>query len=463
VKNQNIFKRSLSNASVCSLLFGIAVVGYGSPGLAQTESKTFYRETFQYCTASLGKPAADETGWLGLVTGLPKEKFSNLKVFSYGSSVVGNAVNSAPNGRAEGYSFWFKPTYGLSVLTTEFPFDVGLLSQYPSSVEYEQRLSGVDATGAFNKTQIVFLVDNDWYISGSAMQQSKPASWEPVKLDPSQLLYGKVPYVAGVGPAAPTAYNNSLPTTGVVRAFGIFMVEVNGRVRIDNFTLTTTGPIPTGMSTSVQTPSVALCPATSPDVTGVPVPTPTPDPDDSDGGIDRGTPEPLFPPGTRTPAPVPDGDAATFCSTSEQGAGLKVRVGKNSRKAFISKGISKNSAGLRDKALAHLFSSRVMPIGAAVNVRFGDYDQATGKIKVSLKKGATPTAIKLSRPVQGSLKRYIASLGGTISTSDPMFGSVAAGQSSVNSKSAACSAELKTALTLRAKAAGVSPRKIFVK
>lgn len=463
MKNKNMIKRSLSGASMCSLLFGVAVAGYGNPNAANAETRIFYRETFQYCTASLGKPAADETGWLGLVTGLPKEKFSNLKVFSYGSSIVGNAVNSAPNGRAEGYSFWFKPTYGLSVLTTEFSFDVGLLSKYPSSVEYEQRLSGVDAAGTFNQTQLIFLVDNDWYISGAATRQSKAGTWEPVNLDPSQLLYGKVPYVAGLGAAAPAAYNNSLPTTGTVRAFGIFMIEVNGRVRIDNFRLTTTGPIPQGMSTAIQSASVSLCPPTSPDVTGAPVPTPTPDPDDSDDGIDRGTPEPLFPPGVQTPAPVPNVQAASFCSTKEQGVGLKVRVAKNSRKAFITKGIAQNGAGLRDKALASLFSSRLMPIGAAVNVRIGDYNPSAGTLKVSLKKGATPTSIKLARAVQINLKRYIASLGSQVTASDPMFGVVATGQPSVDIKRAACSAELKLALTRRAKVAGLSAKKIFVK
>jgi len=458
-----MLKRSLSHVSVWSLLVGVAVAAYGNPDTAYAEAKPFYRETFQYCTSSLGKPAADESGWLALVTGLPKEKFGNLKVFSYGSSIIGNAVNSSPNGKAQGYSFWFKPTYGLSVLTAEFAFDVGLLSKYPSSVEYEQRLSGVDAAGIFNQTQIVLLVDNDWYISGTATQQTKPAAWEPVKVDPSQLLYGKVPYVAGLGAATPTEYNNSLPLTGTVRAFGVFIAQVNGRVRLDNFTLSTTGPIPSGMSTSPQSSSIAFCPATSPDVTGAPAPVPTPDPEDSDSGIDRGTPEPLFPPGSPTPAPVPNIQAASFCSTTQQGAGLKVRVGKTGRKAFVTKGISSGSAGLRDKALAHLFLSRVMPIGAAVNVRLGDFDPSAGTLKVYLKRGSAPTSIKIPRTVQTAFKRYIASLGAQVSASDPMFGAVKSGQAIVDTKKAACSTELRTALTLRAKAAGLSPKRIFVK
>lgn len=456
-------KRFQSRVVELSLLCAVVIAGGGQPTAALAESKTLYRETFQYCTASLGKPAADEAGWLAVVTGLPKDKFGNLRVFSYGSSIIGNSVNSSPQGQSQGYSFWYKPVYGLSVLTTEFAFDVGLLSNYPSSVEYEQRLSGVDATGALNQTQLIFLVDNDWYISGTATRQTKPGNWEPVKLDPSQLLYGRVPFVSGLGAATPTEYNNSLPTTGQVRAFGVFVAEVNGRVRVDNFTLTTTGPIPPGVSTAVQGTSVASCPPTSPDVTGDPLPTPTPDPDDRDGGIDRGAPEPLFPPVVRTPLPVPHVHTASFCSTTEQGAGLKVKVSPSSRKAFISKGISKDSAGLRDKALAHLFVTRVMPIGAAVNVRLGDYDQAAGTIKLSLKKGGTPTSIKLPRAVQGTLKRYIASLGANVSSSDPMFGAVTTGQTAVDTAKAACAVELKAALTQRAKAARLSPKKVFVR
>ena len=458
-----MFERSLSQSAMWSLLFGAVVTGVGWSDLAHAESKTIYRETFNYCTASLGKTAADETGWLALVTGLPKEKFGNLKVFSYGSSIVGNAVNSAPSGRAQGYAFWYKPTYGLSVLNAEFAFDVGLLSNNTSSVEYEQRLSGVDAAGVFNVTQLIFLVDNDWYISGTATRQTKPGTWEPVKLDPSQLLYGKVPFVSGLGAATPTAYNNSLPTTGTVRAFGVFVPEVNGRVRIDNFTLSTSATIPAGISTAVRSPSVATCPATSPDVTGVPMPTPTPDPDDSDGGIDRGVPEPLFPPSVQTPGPVPHVHTASFCSTKEQGAGLKVRVSRGSQRAFISKGVSKNGAGLRDKALAHLFVTRVMPIGAAVNVRVGDYDQSTGTMKLSLKKGSAATAVKLPKAAQGTMRRYLASLGSTVSASDPMFGVVSPGGATVDVTKAACSAELKSVLTLRAKAARLSPKKVFVR
>lgn len=394
---------------------------------------------------------------MALVTGLPKEKFSNLKVFSYGSSIVGGSVNSSPHGKAEGYSFWFKPTYGVSFLTAEFAFDVGLISKNTASVEYEQRLSGADAAGVMNQTQLLFLIDDTWYISGTATRQSSPTKWEPVKLDPSELLYGVVPYVTGLGAATPSAYNTSLPTTGTVRAFGVFVAEVNGRVRIDNFTITTTGDLPAGMSTAVQSTSVVSCPATSPDVTGAPVPTPTPDPDDNDGGIDRGNPENPLPPGV----PTPQVQNASFCSTKEQGAGLRVRVSRRAVKPFVTKGLEKGTIGLRNKSLAYLYATRVMPVGALVNVRIGDYDPSTGTLKVSLKKGAPMKSVKLSRPVQSSLKRYIAALGAQAGATDPMFG--AAKTDIVDVKTAACAAELKGVIAKRAKAAKLSTKRIYVK
>lgn len=450
---------SSSFSRVCLHAFALgACVTFGvSPDEALAESKTIYKETYQYCTSSLGKPAADESGWMALVTGLPKEKFSNLKVFSYGSSVVGGSVNSSPHGKAEGYSFWFKPAYGVSFLTAEFSFDVGLISKYPSSVEYEQRLSGADTTGVMNQSQLIFLIDNNWYISGTAFRQNRPTSWEPVKVDPSELLYGVVPYVAGLGASAPTAYDTSLPLNGTVRAFGVFVTEVNGRVRIDNFTIATTGPLPVGMSTAVQSTSMALCPPTSPDVTGAPVPSPTPDPEDSDGGIDRGTPENPRLPGV----PTPYAPGASFCSTAEQGAGLRVRVSRRAAKAFVTKGLEKGTVGLRNKALALLYSNRVMPVGALVNVRVGDYDPTAGRLKVSLKKGAPTTSIKLSRPVQISLKRYIAAFGSQAGATDPMFGTVRT--NNIDVKAAACSAELKRVIERRAKAAKLSPKRVYVK
>lgn len=455
--------RSFSRVYANSLLLGMmATVGTIGPQVGYAESHTFYKETFQYCTGTIGKSAADEAGWMGLVTGLPKEKISNLKVFSYGSSIVGGAVNSSPHGRAQGYSFWFRPVYGLSVLTAEQPFDVSLISQYPSTVEYEQRLSGVDVAGVMNQTQLLFLIDNNWYISGTATRQTKPAAWEPVSIDPSVLLYGVVPYAEGLGAATPASYTNSLPLTGSVRAFGVFVAEVNGRVRIDNFTITTTGPVPPTLPTAVQQTSVAYCPLTSPDVIGGGGPTPTPDPDDGDGGTDHGTPDPL-PPLQTTPHATPQVQSASFCATNEQGAGMRVRISRSAQKVFVNRGAKTGSLAFRDRAVAHLFATRLMPIGAVVNIRIGDYDQATRKLRLSLKKGAAPKFVKLPGAVRTSIKRYIASLGSSALTTDPLFVSAVGGGQALNMKKAACSAEIKAIIKKRAKAAKLPLRRVFVK
>jgi site-specific recombinase XerD len=127
----------------------------------------------------------------------------------------------------------------------------------------------------------------------------------------------------------------------------------------------------------------------------------------------------------------------------------------------VTKGLDTGTVGLRDKALAYLYATRVMPIGALVNVRVGDYDASARTLKVSLKKGAPTTSVKLSRPVQASLKRYIASLGAQTSATDPMFGAVTTGN--VDVKTAACSPELKRVIAQRAKSAKLSTKRIYVK
>jgi site-specific recombinase XerD len=102
-----------------------------------------------------------------------------------------------------------------------------------------------------------------------------------------------------------------------------------------------------------------------------------------------------------------------------------------------------------------------MPVGALVNVRMGDFNPAAGTLKVSLKKGRAPSRIKLSRPAQASLKRYLAAIRPYVTATDPMFGSVVA--RSVNVKKAVCTSELKRVLASRAKAAKLSTKLIYTK
>jgi len=102
-----------------------------------------------------------------------------------------------------------------------------------------------------------------------------------------------------------------------------------------------------------------------------------------------------------------------------------------------------------------------MPVGALVNVRMGDFNPAKGTLKVSLKKGRAPSRIKLSRPAQTSLKRYLSDIRPHVNAIDPMFGAVVA--RSVNVKKAVCTSELKRVLATRAKAAKLSTKRIYMK
>jgi len=440
---------------VCGVAAAISGLHYGIE-TASADPTTIYKETFQYCTGSIGKDAAAETGWIGIKSGTLQGRISNLKVFSYGSAQIGGSVNSTPQGKAQGYTFWFRPVYGLAVLTAEMSFDVSLISKGPAFVEYEQRLSGVDANGVPNKTQLTFLVDQKWYISGSPVSQVKPGVWEPVKVDPSKLKYGVVPYVAGVGPEIPTSYSESLPASGKVRAFGVFLQEVNGRVRIDNFAIQTTGTIPPGLSTEIKQTAVSSCPAGSPDRSGEPQPTPTPGPDDGDGGTDQGTP----PGPTPTPGPT-DGGQAAFCDVKQQGAGMRVNISQRSRAAFTNSGAKKGAVALRDRAIAQLYASRLMPVGALVNARIGDYNPVLGTLRVTLKRGQASQAIRLTRFGRAALNNYMQTIAVAGSVTDPLFLS-ASGQA-LAPKKAACAGELKGIVMRRLKAARLSARGVFVR
>ncbi len=426
---------------------------------AQSKQTTIYKETYRYCTGSLGREAALEGVWGGYKSGSPLGKFSNLKVFSYGSLKVGGSVNSNPQGFSEGYAFWFRPVYGLSIVTAEMNFDVKYISTPGSLVSYDQRLSGIDVAGVPNRTQLAFLIDQTWYISREAARQVIPGAWEPVQVDPSTLLYGTVPYVSGLGAEVPTSYGTSLPSGGTVRAFGIFMTEVNGRVRLDNFEIKTSAPVAPSISTAIQASGLSGCPATSPDVTGggVPPTPPPPDPDDSDGTIDQFLPTDPVPPGVSIVSPI----APQFCPIAEQGVGVKVKISKSGRKAFLRKAKKTTPMALRDEAIAQIVSSRIMPLGALVNVRVGDYDTTTGGLKVVLRRNAQPKTVRLSKTVRGALDSYLASLGSGRKSTDPLL--VTANRTILDGTKAVCSKELKSVVTKRARVARLSTKSIFVK
>ncbi len=423
----------------------------------QAEPQTLYRETFGYCTGTIGRDAASEVNWAGLVSGLPQAKISNLKVVSYGVLDVGGSVNSNPLGLAQGYGFWFKPVYGLTLLTAEFQFDVGLLKNSQSRIQYKQRLSGIDPAGQPNKTHLAILVDNVWYISDAFARQQIPGVWESAELAPGALTYGTVPHIVGLGPTKPTDFGAPLPAAGTVRAFGVFMDEVNGRVRVDNFTIK--GPLPSdgSISPDVQQPDVSLCPSSSPDRNGGGgSPTPPPDEDDGDDAPDRFIPDPVA---TPTQGPVVSHSAVyQFCAVKEQGAGRKVVVSGKARAAILKKISGASLNELRDRVMVSLLAQRKMPLGSLVNVKRGDYDVKTGVLTLSTRPAAKPQRFKLRGATLRAMQAYLWHSGAPQEGAAPLFldGGATSHALHVTTQKALCFADVRAMLRSRALQAKVS-------
>ncbi len=429
---------------------------------AQAETITLYRETFNYCTETRGKEAAMEANWVGLVAGYQQAKISNLKVVSYGVVDIGGSVNSNPIGLSQGYGFWFKPVYGLTLLTAEFQFDIGVLKNTKALIHYKQRLSGIDPQGQANKTHLAILVDNIWYISEESVQQQQPGVWESAQLAPGMLTYGTVPYQAGTGPSTPTSFGSPLPSAGTVRAFGVYLDQVNGRVRIDNFMITGLLPSDGSISPAIQGPDFSLCPASSPDRNGGGVsPTPPPDEDDGDTTPDRYVPDPVA-----TPTPTPMTTTAPvevhatvfkFCAIKEQGAGRQVVVASKARAAIFKKISGTTLVDLRDRALVALLAQRSMPLGSVVNIKRGDYNAEKGVITVVTRQVTKPIRIKLRGAALQAMQRYLAHAAAPTEVSAPLFtdsGSTVHVLHFITQR-ALCLADLRGMLKARAKEANV--------
>ena len=448
-------KRAIKSSCMGFLAGGVMISGIGI-GDALAQNDTIYKETFGFCTGSLGKEAAGESKWYGVVSGLAVEKVSNLKVFSYGSTAIGGSVNSNPVGLSQGYAFWFRPVYGLSVLTSEFSFDVGLIKSGAARISYKQRLSGINPSNQNNATQLAFLVDNTWYISQEAMQQARPGVWEDVAVSPSALTYGTAPLVAGLGPVIPSVYNSPLPAAGTVRAFGVFLTEVNGRVRIDNFVIRTTLPAGSGIATGEQQPNVELCPASSPDRTGQGGDQTPPSSDDGDSSPDRGIPDSSGS-GTGDTHSV----AYSFCPVKQQGTGRAIGVSPRVRSALLRKIPAITLIDLRDRAIIALLGQRAAPLGALVNVKVGDYDSAKGILTLSTRAAAKPKRIRLRGVAKSALAQYATFAGAPTSPSDPLFLSANMGALHSTVRSAVCLSELRSMAKSRAKSAKVSIAGIY--
>ncbi len=430
----------------------LAQSGGGSVSPMGDTLTTVYRETYGYCTGSIGRDAAIETDWWAFRSGSPVGKFSNLKVFSYGSRSIGGAVKSGPNGLSQGYSFWFRPTYGLTVFTKEFSFPASVLSDPSTVVEYEQRLSGVDALGASDRSQLAFLIGNAWYISKESVGQNSIAAWETVSMKPSALSWGTAAAVGNLGPEIPVAFNKQLPASGTVTAFGAFVTTVSGRVRFDNYTIKTANP-PGGASQYPElTSAVSGCPATSPDRTGGPVVTPTPGPDDGDGSPDDGTTNPGD--GSGGGGVTPPTTNYVLCPLSEQGAGKAVEIPAASGAKVIKRIGQSTDVDRRDRALLSIMTGRRLRVGSFVNVLMGDYNPQSGTLAIKKRKAGAATVVRLRASARTAINSYLSQLE-LISSRAPLFPKANGRSKQVTATSAACLKELRAAVNARARGAKV--------
>lgn len=464
---------------------------------AQTTPKVFYKEKFGFCTDSTGAPAASDAQWIALKAGQPLGKPGYLKVFSYGNDSDGGSVNSDPIGLAQGYAFWSKAVYGLTIFSYEFPFDVRLLD----SIDYEQKLSGVNANLEPNGTRLALLINNFWYISDRIVrQQGKPgANWKPVSFRPFDETYGTTAYSSTVGPTSPLNFGLRLPGTGTVQAVGVFMEEVNGRVRLDNFRINGNISDGSGISTQEQAPDTSRCPFGSPDTGGVggvtPTPTRTPggtgggtggDDDDSDGGIDQQIPNETPPPQLRTPTPTPTAtktprpaatalptptatpdvnaqDTYVFCPSSEEGVGHTVLATTTARRALSKLAADPHAVDLRDAAVVSILTSQSLPIGSLVNLKLSDYLSQSGTLSVKSASPTTATSVQVKKKAKKLLDRYISQVRGAAKQNAPLFTSFEKTTKVLTPNNAACLKELWKILKRRARLNQVSSQVTFLK
>ena len=215
-----------------------------------------YRELYNFCSLNTdGTATAQAAGWLALAPNLTVGKPGALKVFTPGIDLGLGAVNSSPVGIGQGHAFWSKPLYGLTIFTQEYQLNANLLSV----VEFDQRLSGINFIGVLDQTRLALLIDSTWYISDTSASQSfnRPV-WTRVQFQPRNMTFGTVPFTEGVGPTFPANSGVAYPTSGTLKAVGIFVPEVNGRVRLDNFAVYSSD---ISSPPAVQTPNIGACAA----------------------------------------------------------------------------------------------------------------------------------------------------------------------------------------------------------
>jgi hypothetical protein len=195
-----------------------------------------YHESFDYCLSTPGREGAYRAGWVAYREDVRLGKPGYLKVYGPGSDLQVAPLAAESDGGASGNLFWSKETHrhGLYIFTTE--------KELPLSdvvfVDYEQRLDGIETEGDLNDgTRLALLVDGIWYLSQSVERQDIRGRFEYVTWSIWDHLYQRAPHRDGFGPATPKGAYHPLPENGTLQGFGVYLTDVTGRVRLDNYAL----------------------------------------------------------------------------------------------------------------------------------------------------------------------------------------------------------------------------------
>ena len=340
----------------------------------------FYRETFPLCSSleTSSKSALDIAGWKALQGDSPFGKGGYLKINIPGSPDHLAAFSSFPAGSAPGAAFWTRNAKELTIFTQEFSFDIANLAL----VEYQQRLSGLDSTLKHHDgTQLAFLIRNTWYISDQPVKQLDRGVWESVSLVPSELTYGTVSGRNGRGPTKPENANITLPSSGPVTAFGVFLSDVHGRVRIDNFTLSDLSLQPLVPSDSGADDRCVVS---------------DPGPDNAVPGLG----------GSNESQPPP----ARFCRRPKTRTFGKVNTSQSIKRSLLLSVTGESLEAKRNRAILGLLLSNNLRIEELVNLRIGDYFSARSSqfLRVA---GKASRVVSIRASVKRLLDDYLAASG----------------------------------------------------
>jgi hypothetical protein len=395
----------LSSLFLSSLML-LAAINAG-----EAAANPIYQEPFYFCgETGRSYDAKAATGWTGLKSLRRVGKGGYLKVSSPGSIDEIAAVNSNPAGSENGRLLWNTAARGLVIFTDEVAFDVSQIG----TIQYQQRLDGIDHLGKDrDSTAVALLIGDTWYISDQSVEQQVTGRWEDAGFKLADLSFGTSIHFSGVGPAVPLNSGLALPSSGVVRAFGVFLRIVRGRARIDNFVLNDTSPAATSIEAAVPPLSCA--------------------------------PPPLEP-----PLPAEEDDPSFFCPDAEQGKWRGVAVSDRfHEKLFASIAGRRSASAARDKAAIGLLPFLSRDLRKLSQFSLFDYFELAGEQHG--KSSRWPAAA-------AAVERYLVLAG--LSGDGPLFRKFQSKRGYL--VEGLCAGDFKKLIAARVKAAGIKKRVKFL-